>query len=138
MEIDERLFILGMLNSYVIDFVLRQLISMNVNQIYLKQLPVPSMLEIHDSELIIQIVKELLKENEYYYKDLDSKIPGNKYKDACHNDLTAELNARIMIDFCLEREDILNLMSTFESSKHAKEVKQETQKILDFYDKLVQ
>lgn len=138
MEIDERLFILGMLNSYVIDFVLRQLISMNVNQIYLKQLPVPSMLEIHDSELIIQIVKELLKENEYYYKDLDSKIPGNKYKDTCHIDLTAELNARIMLDFCLKREDILNLMSTFESSKHAKEVKQETQKILDYYDKLVQ
>lgn len=41
-----------------------------------------------------------------------------------------------MVDFDLTREEIVTLMKTFESAKHKKTVQDETQRILDCYDKL--
>lgn len=135
-SIKEKLFILGMLNSYVLDFRIRQLISMNITKSAIKQLPIPNIKDIKDAEKIIQIVKELLKENKGYYQDLDELVPGNTYQDCSHDQLTAELNARIMIDFNLTRQEIVMLMRTFESAKHMEDVQEETQRILDCYDKL--
>lgn len=130
------LFILGMLNSYVIDFVLRQLISINVNQIYLQQLPIPRPEAINDADLLVQLVKELLKKNKGYYTDLDSKIPGDKYNGLSEEELLAELNARVMIDFGLNRQEIVTLMETFKTKKHVKDVDNDEQRILDKYDQL--
>lgn len=136
MNIANKLFILGMSNSYVLDFVLRQLISININQIYLQQLPLPKITDIEDSRNIIQITKELLKENKDYYQDLDDLVHGNAYQDYNHDKLIAELNARVMLDFNLTRQEVILLMHTFESAAHKKEIQEETQRILDCYDKL--
>ena len=132
----DKLFILGMLNSYVIDFILRQLISMNINQIYLQQLPIPKDSDITDSSQIVQITKELLKGNKGYYQDLDDVVRGDAYQNYGHDELVAELNARVMIDFKLTRQEIVTLMHTFESANHTKDVQDETQRILDCYDRL--
>ena len=51
-------------------------------------------------------------------------------------DLVAELNARVMIDFGLTRQEVITLMHTFESPKYIKEVQEETQRIIDFYNRL--
>lgn len=136
LSIKNKLFTLGMLNSYVLDFVLRQLISTNVSLVFVQQLPLPRMSDIKDSREIIQIVKELLKENERYYQDLDELVPGEVYANYDHDELIAELNARVMIDFNLTRQEVVTLMHTFESAKHAKAVKKETQRIIDCYDRL--
>lgn len=136
MNIANKLFILGMSNSYVLDFVLRQLISININQIYLQQLPLPKITDIEDSRNIIQITKELLKENKDYYQYLDDLVHGNAYQDYNHDKLIAELNARVMLDFNLTRQEVILLMHTFESAAHKKEIQEETQRILDCYDKL--
>ena len=135
-SIQDKLFDLGMFNSFVLDYVLRQLISMNINQIYLKQLPLPKVEEIKDSSNIIQISKELLKENKGYYEELDTLVPGNEYKGKTHDELIAELNARVMLDFNLTRDEVITLMQTFESAKWKGFVEEETQRIVDVYDKL--
>ena len=131
-----KLFILGILNSYVLDFVLRQLISININQIYLQQLPIPKESDVRDAPSIIQITKELLKKNTNHYQDLDEIVEGRKYQNYRYEELVAELNARVMIDFGLTRQEIVILMHTFESANHTKDVQEETQRILDCYDKL--
>lgn len=137
LEIKTKLFLLGFLNSYVIDYVLRQLVSVNINKIYLQQLPLPSENEVIDHNEISQIVKELLKENEgYYYKGLDELVPGDAYAGKSHDELIAELNARVMIDFNLTRPEIVTLMKTFESANHKQDVRDETQRILDCFDEL--
>ena len=41
-----------------------------------------------------------------------------------------------MIDFKLTRQEIVTLMHTFESATHTKGVQDETQRILDCYDRL--
>lgn len=136
MPLEEKLFILGMLDSYTMDYVLRHLITSNVNQIYLKQLPVPRMNDVNDANQIIQITKELLKENRNYYHDLDELVPGDDYHDLSHLDLVAELNARVAIDFHLSREEIITVMDTFKSPKHIQNVEQTTQAILNAYYRL--
>lgn len=138
MPVKEQLFILAMLNSYVMDFVLRQLVSININQIYLKQLPIPQMADIQDADEIALITKALLQENKGYYKDLDQTVPGQEYDGHSHNELIAELNARIMIDFGLTRSEVMSVMDTFKSRSHKKEVAEEEQRILNVYNKLVE
>lgn len=136
MSMKEKLYYLGLLNSYVLDFIIRQLINIVVSLMYINQLPIPKIDEVPDSDKIIQITKELLKENTGYYDDLDKIVPGNLYRGKSHKELIAELNARIMIDFNLTRSEIVSLMHTFESPKHMKDVQEETQRILDCYDRL--
>ena len=132
----DKIFIGGILNSYVIDFLLRQLISANVSLIFVQQMPVPKMDEVKDSSQIVQISKTLLQENKGYYQDLDELVHGDAYQGYSHDELIAELNARVMLDFNLTRQEIVTLMHTFESANHTKDVQDETQRILDCYDKL--
>ena len=113
-----------------------QLISINISQISLQQLPIPKIEEIKDAANIIQISKELLKENDGYYQDLDDLVHGDAYQGYSHDELVAELNARVMLDFNLTRQEAVTLMHTFESAAHKKEVQEETQRILDCYDRL--
>ena len=113
-----------------------QLISINISQISLQQLPIPKIEEIKDAANIIQISKELLKENDGYYQDLDDLVHGDAYQGYSHDELVAELNARVMLDFNLTRQEVVTLMHTFESAAHKKEVQEETQRILDCYDRL--
>ena len=135
-SLKDKIFMVGMLNSYVIDFLLRQLISVNVSLIFVKQMPIPRIKEVEDAYQIIQISKELLKENDGCYQDLDDLVRGDAYQGYSHDELIAELNARVMLDFNLTRQEVVTLMHTFESPKYAKEVQKETQRILDCYDKL--
>lgn len=134
--IQEQLFTLGFLNSYPIDFVLRKLVNTNINQTYLKQLPIPKIQEVEQAENIIQIVKFLLLENGDLYSELDSLIPGDSFKDVSHDELVAELNARVMLAFDLTREEVLDMMKSFETANHKEYVEEETQRIINVYDRI--
>ena len=135
-KIQEKLFTLGLLNSYVLDFVLKKLVNTNINQTYLKQLPIPEMCDVSSSDDIIQIVKRLLLENGPLYEELEVSVPGNSFKELAHDDLIAELNARVMLAFELTREDIIDLMKTFETANHKIFVEEETQRIISVYDRI--
>lgn len=134
--LQSQLFTLGLLNSYTIDFVLRKLITINVNQTYLKQLPIPTMADVSSTDEIIQIVKRLLLENGPLYEELNHLLPGESFKGLLHDDLIAELNARVMIEFELTREDVIDLMKTFETANHKTFVEEETQRIISVYDRI--
>ena len=134
--LQSQLFTLGLLNSYAIDFVLRKLITINVNQTYLKQLPIPVMADVPSADEIVQIVKRLLLENGPLYEELEVLVPGGSFKGLTHDDLIAELNARVMIAFELTREDVIDLMKTFETANHKTFVEEETQRIISVYDRI--
>ncbi|WPU43522.1 Eco57I restriction-modification methylase domain-containing protein [Limosilactobacillus reuteri] len=138
MNISTKLFIVGIMNSYTIDFMIRQLITMNINLPFSMQMPIPIQSDVKDANNIIQIVKELLKENAGYYAELDQYIPGNLYAGKNHNELVAELNARVFIDFGITREESIFLLKTFESKTHKKNVQEEAQRILNVYDRLIE
>ncbi|MFR0570251.1 Eco57I restriction-modification methylase domain-containing protein [Ligilactobacillus salivarius] len=130
-SIKEKLFFLGYLNSYVIDFELRSLVSTNITKNYLNKLTIPLPGEVKYADDVTLLVKELLKENTGYYQDLDELVPGDKYQGLDHDKLVAKLNALIMLEFGLNRQEILKIMDSFKSAKHAKEVEDMTQLIID-------
>lgn len=102
----------------------------------MKQLPIPRIEDIKDADNIIQIVKELLKKNEGFYTDLDTLIPGNNYSNYNENALLAELDARIMLDYGITRQEVVTILESFKSKKHTKDVEEDEQRILDKYDQL--
>ena len=65
-------------------------------------------------------------------------IPGNEYQGFSHDELIAELNARVMVDFNLTRQEIVTLMETFKSKNHVKDVEADEQRIIDKYDELTE
>lgn len=130
-SIKEKLLFLGYLNSYVIDFEIRSLISSNITKNYLNQLTIPLPSEVKYADDVTLLVKELLKENTGYYQDLDELVPGDKYQGLDHDELVAKLNALVMLEFGLNRQEILKIMDSFKSAKHAKEVEDMTQLIID-------
>lgn len=133
----DQLFYLGMLNSYVIDFVLRKLITTNVNQTYLKQLPVPRVSDFNNSAEIICIVKNLLSINGEMYDELSHSVSESKFDEMSVEQLIAELNARVCYEFGLSRSEIISMMKSFESANHRQFVQEESQRIIDVYDELI-
>lgn len=136
--INEKLYLVGILNSYVMDFVLRKLITLNISQTFLKQLPIPRIDEFPNSQKIVEISLALIKLNGKDYEDLEIDNNSNDYNLMPFDELTAELNAYVAIGFDLNREDIINLMSTFESANHKVKVQEEAQRIIDIYDQLIE
>lgn len=131
-----RLFYLAMLNSYVLDFVMRKLIDKHVSQTFLKQLPMPPYGQFVYEDDLIQITKELLMLNDNGFEELDSLGLGTNFKGKNYNQLVAELNARIAIGFDLNRYELINLLRTFESVNHKQAVQEEAQRIIEVYDHL--
>ncbi|MFU1881370.1 hypothetical protein ACM6P1_14935, partial [Enterococcus faecium] len=74
---------------------------------------------------LIQITKELLMLNDNGFEELDSLVLGTKFKGKNYNQLVAELNARIAIGFDLNRDELINLLRTFESANHKQAVQEE-------------
>ena len=136
LSIEEKLFYLGLINSYALDYVLKKLVNTNISQTYLKQLPIPTISDVSSSDEIIQIVKQLLLENGLLYEELKELVPGENFNGLTHDALIAELNARVMVAFDLTREDIIDLMKTFETANHKTFVEEETQRIISVYDRI--
>lgn len=132
----ERLFYLGIFNSYVIDFIIRQLIDKHVNLHFFNQLPIPCFKEFLNSKVIANLSLSLLLKNKNCYDDLKKEVDYVNLKEGNSEDLIAELNARVAIGFGISRQELIILMKTFESAKHKKHVQEETQRILDEFDRV--
>ena len=142
LSLSERVYLVGILNSYTIDFILRQIVTMNISMTFIKQLPIPSVDEFPYSDEITKLSKSLLKKNGKPYDELDKLLQGEgvenptEFDDLPVETLTAELNARVALGFKLTREEVINLMKTFESANHKQAVQEEAQRIIDVYDRL--
>lgn len=132
--VSEKLYLVGLLNSYVIDFTLRQLMTMNISQSFIKQLPIPPKEEFMFADDIIQISYELLRLNGKVYDSLEIDQDSLKFSGLGYVELTAELNARVALGFDLNRAELINLLKTFESVNHKKFIQEEAQRIIDVFD----
>lgn len=136
--IQEKLFYLAMLNSYVLDFIMRKLIDKHVSQTFLKQLPIPTIEEFVYIDDILQISKELLLLEGDDYLILNEQVGGNAFRGFDYKQLVAELNARVAIGFDLTRQDLIDLLKTFESVNHKEAVQEEAQRIIEVFDRLIE
>lgn len=137
---ENKLFYIGIMNSYVIDYYLRLLVTTNINQFFVKQLPFPEPGMLRDHIEISTIVANILTYSDTCSENFE-EIASRQYEYSKSNRrdkeyLIAELNARIAIDFSLTRDDLITLLQTFETPKHKKEAQEASQRIVDCFDKL--
>lgn len=138
--IENKLFYIGIMNSYVIDYYLRLLVTTNINQFFVKQLPFPVPTVLQDHTEISTIVANILTYSDSFsakFENIASKCSGYSLSSRPEKEyLIAELNARIAIDFSLTRDDLITLLQTFETPKHKKEAQAISQRIVDCFDTL--
>lgn len=137
---ENKLFYIGIMNSYVIDYYLRLLVTTNINQFFVKQLPFPEPGMLRDHIEISTIVANILTYSDTCSANFE-EIASRQYEYSKSNRrdkeyLIAELNARIAIDFSLTRDDLITLLQNFETPKHKKEAQEASQRIVDCFDKL--
>lgn len=76
----EKLFYLGIMNSYIYDFLLRNVIDKHVSISFVKQTPMPIINEFKYTNELIQISKTLLqKNNDEMYVRLNSVIKDDSF-----------------------------------------------------------
>lgn len=140
--IQDRLFYLGLMDSYVVDYYLRLLVTTNINQFFIKQLPFASPRETDDSSVIENVVRALLIKKNAETNFFDN-LPVSEEDDTNQDflsmsqpSLIAELNARVAKLYSLDRNDLITLLATFESPLYKQEVQEESQRIINRFDEL--
>ncbi len=140
--IQDRLFYLGLMDSYVVDYYLRLLVTTNINQFFIKQLPFASPRETDDSSVIENVVRALLIKKNAETNFFDN-LPVSEEDDTNQDflsmsqpSLIAELNARVAKLYSLNRNDLITLLATFESPLYKQEVQEESQRIINRFDEL--
>lgn len=137
MTMYDKLFYVGILNSFVMDFYLRLLISMNVTQSFIKQAPIPKPEMFKDADAIVSLCLSLLQRGENVKTSHEAlRLKHTETKGENRDSLLANLNARVAIEFGLSRDDLITLLQTFESPKHKKAIQGEAQRIINCYDDL--
>ncbi|HJU13638.1 MAG TPA: N-6 DNA methylase [Candidatus Nitrosotalea sp.] len=111
----ETLFLCGMLNSFVVDFVLRHKVSINANMFYVYELPVPRLKEGEKYfDEVIERVGSLICTTEEF---ADIKRKCGISKVAINTDereiLAAQINALAAKIFDLNEEELEFILSTF-------------------------
>lgn len=135
----EELHYLAFFNSYIVDFMLRRLITTNVNLYFVKKLPIPKYGESkNENEILLRSAKLLCVDEKY--KEFANKVGfnmnNNTLSDEEKNQIKAEIDALIAIDYEMSREELIYIFTTFESANHAEKVKKQAQRIIEVYDRL--
>ncbi|EMD7413258.1 adenine methyltransferase [Enterococcus faecalis] len=137
MSLERKLFVLGLLNSYVVDYILRQMIQDSLALTFFYSLPICDEFEkSHYFKDISTLVSQLLKlNNPELFSNLHcSNTDFNDQKN--EQDLIAELNACVAITYDVSRSELIHLLKSFESANHKQAVQEEAQRIIEVYDRL--
>lgn len=137
MSLERKLFLLGLLNSYVVDYILRQMIQDSLSLTFFYSLPICDEFEkSHYFKDISTLVSQLLKlNNPELFSNLHcSNTDFNDQKN--EQDLIAELNACVAITYDVSRSELIHLLKSFESANHKQAVQEESQRIIEVYDRL--
>lgn len=135
----DRLFYVGVLNSYVVDFYLRLMIDKHVNQFFVRQLPLPLPSQVAGSDKIVSLSIGLLQSGHIYkdeYRKLSDLISVSSPNERNAGQAMAALNAIVAMVYGLTRNELIVVLESFETPKYKKEVQKESQQIIDEFDRL--
>lgn len=112
---DQATYLCALLNSFIIDYILRQKVTVNVNFFIVEQLPIPRLDRNHI--LFREIVKKgarLIASSEEYRKfanELD--VECGPLNASQRKRIIAEINAIIVKLYEIDREDLQHILSSF-------------------------
>lgn len=133
-SLEDRIIYVSLLNSYVVDFQIRQIVSSTVLVFMVKSLVIPKSSDLIYRQEILDIGVSLLLKNGEEYEELRELVTDNRYIEMDRKDLEARLNAIVALEYELSREDILILMKSFLTPNHAASAKESFQEMIEMYD----
>jgi hypothetical protein len=116
----EKLLLLGFLNSFVVDYCIRQMVATNINMFYIYQLHIPRLKE--DSDFYPQIIERVVKLicTTEEYADLWQEVTKTVWSEelaksfvAHHQKLRAELDGIIANIYGLSESEFAYILTTF-------------------------
>lgn len=132
--IDDDKYLLGFFSSFVFDFLLRRRISANLNMFYIYQSPVPQPGEATYSEEIRKRVNLLLNADVILseYRDEEPLQISSEEKQEVQN----QIDAYVAKEYGLTREELNEVLATFQSPKHKDEMIAIGQGVIESFDTL--
>jgi len=126
MSSETMLFLCGLFNSFVIDYYLRQRISIHATMSHMEEIPIPrySSKDPHFSDIVAKVGALICttKEFDQLKKELQIKNVYQKPEDRLN--ATAQINAYVAKIYDLTREELEYVLETFSSKND--ELKQKT------------
>ncbi len=112
---EDVIYLMALLNSFVLDYYIRQRVSANLTMFFLYELPIPDVDEKIKSEVVEMAFRLLYRKG--YYDDMANEI-GVKAQEALdkeeRREMRAELEAKIARDvFGLTKDEMKYILSTF-------------------------
>ncbi len=136
MRQEELLYILGVFNSFVFDYLLRLKVSQNLNMFIIRDMPLPRFMERKWEQEIINLVKVLYANIPLF----DIKVGQNeqKYLHYSYNEKLALIDALVAHSYRLSYSELEYILDQFHIHDKQKEMALDEQrkKILSFFNKV--
>jgi hypothetical protein len=135
MEQDELLYLLGVFNSFIFDYLLRLKVSQNLNMFIIRDMPLPKDPRNKLKREIIKIVKAIYSTIPDLLMEI--QIDGNEFLEYSDQERRALLDARVAVAYCITFEELEYILDQFHIRDNRKEIELDEQKgiILDFFSK---
>lgn len=113
--IRETLFLCGLFNSFVIDFILRQRVATHANMFYVSELPIPrySDTDRFFSEVTDRVGSLICTTKEYDRLKIDAKIKNSVTDEPTRQLLIAQINAYVAKIYELTQEELEYILDSF-------------------------
>ena len=139
-SIEQQLILLSLMNSFVIDFIIRRKVTANVNNFYVYQLPIAEIDSSHEyyKELLHRAAL-LVQDSPECHKILCT-LGVEQNKTVVNEDqrifIQCQIDALIAQIYRLTREEFIYVLKTFESTNHREDVQRTAQLIIEQFDTL--
>ena len=135
------LVLTGLFNSFAVDFLLRRKVASNINLFYIYQLPIPLLDKEHCyyEEIVKRVAKLICTSEEYNELALAAGLSGwqeGVTDPVLRQQIQNQIDAYIADIYHLTREELIYILSTFESPKHKGEMRRIGQGVVEEFDTL--
>ncbi|MBU9672725.1 hypothetical protein KQ939_05965 [Planococcus sp. CP5-4] len=142
-SLKKQLLLVGIFNSFSIDFILRRKVGAHVSIFYMYQLPMPR-LEEDDQffyEIMIRSAHLICISSEY--DELAKEAGMSGFEEGITDPekrqlLQNQIDAYVAKLYGLSRQELIYILSTFESSKHKAEMRRIGQGVIEAFDELTE
>jgi hypothetical protein len=135
-SLKELLVIVGMFNSFVMDFIVRRKITTHLNIFYMYQLPMPRLSygDKYFEDIARRTALLICTSDEYSDIKEEAGLEEGVNEPLLRQKIQNQIDAYVAKIYELSREEFLYILSTFKSAKHGEEMQEIAQGVIEQFD----
>lgn len=134
----QMVLLVGLMNSFVVDFILRRKVDKHVTMFLIYQTPIPRLTDgdQYFSEIVERAAKLICTNSDFEELRQELEISGG-VEDAVQRQLIQnQIDAYVAKIYGINRDELLYILSTFKSANHKVEMEQIAQGVIEQFDLL--